>query len=238
MPNRILRDWTDSALIDKLSFQEEVLFTRLIMKADDYGNFYRDPVIIKSLLFPRKDGLRSSDIDSWLTKLEAASLIRVYPAKGDSFLHIENFNQRLRQSRRTFPEEPKINDNNLSATCPQLVDNFPLETKRNESETESESETKAEKNKVKYADFVQMTDEEYSKLINDHGEEFAAACVNELNNYKGAHGKKYKSDYRAILSWVIDKLKSKQNGTKNYNSKTGLKSHAAQPCEGKSFGKF
>jgi hypothetical protein len=28
-----------------------------------------------------------------------------------------------------------------------------------------------------------------------------------MNNYKGATGKKYKSDYLAILNWVIDKVK-------------------------------
>jgi hypothetical protein len=29
--------------------------------------------------------------------------------------------------------------------------------------------------------------------------------INALDNYKGAHGKKYASDYRAILSWVVGK---------------------------------
>jgi hypothetical protein len=28
-----------------------------------------------------------------------------------------------------------------------------------------------------------------------------------LNNYKGANGKKYKSDYLAVLNWVVDKAK-------------------------------
>lgn len=27
-----------------------------------------------------------------------------------------------------------------------------------------------------------------------------------LDNYKGAKGKRYKSDYRAILSWVVNRL--------------------------------
>lgn len=139
MPNRILRDWTDSKTMDSLSFQEEVLFTRLIMKADDYGNFYRDASLIRSLLFPRKDGLRGADIDRWLTKLEAADLIRTYPAKGDTFLHIVNFGQRLRQQRRSFPVPPENIDSDLSTTCQQHDDNSPLETKRNESEVETET---------------------------------------------------------------------------------------------------
>lgn len=35
--------------------------------------------------------------------------------------------------------------------------------------------------------------------------------VEVLDNYKGSTGKKYKSDYRAILSWVVDKYKEKHN---------------------------
>ena len=37
-----------------------------------------------------------------------------------------------------------------------------------------------------------------------------------LDNYKGANGKKYKSDYRAILNWVVDKYneESQKSGSK------------------------
>jgi len=39
MPNRILRDWTDSDRVNSLSAEAERLFIRLIMKADDYGRY-------------------------------------------------------------------------------------------------------------------------------------------------------------------------------------------------------
>jgi len=133
----MLRDWTDSKKMDQLKAEEEVLFTRLLMKADDYGNFYANPVILKSLLFPRKDGLRSADIGRWLRSLEAAALIRLYTHDGEAFLTIENFGQRLRQHRRVFPEPPEY-VSNLSATCQQLADNPPPEEKRREHEDEGE----------------------------------------------------------------------------------------------------
>lgn len=139
MPNRILRDWTDSKAMDSLSWQAEVLFTRLIMKADDHGNFYADPALIKSLCFPRKDGLRTNDIIGWLSSLEAARLIFRYPAKGDTFLHIRNFGQRLDRQTRKFPEQP--DDGN------QMVSNDnqpPPETKRNEVETETKQKQETE----------------------------------------------------------------------------------------------
>lgn len=134
MPNRILRDWTDSKTMNTLSWQEEVLFTRLIMKADDFGNFYADALLLKSLLFPRKDGLRASDIDGWILNLESAHLVRRYPAKGETFLHIRNFNQRLRQKKRQFPEPPADIDSDMTVNCPPIVSDPSAEEKRREVE--------------------------------------------------------------------------------------------------------
>lgn len=138
MANRILRDWTDSKTINALNWPEEVLFTRLLMKADDYGNFNADPILVKSLVYPRKDDIRVADVDCWLKKLEAADLIRFYPAKGDVFLHILNFGQtqRLRNTKRKFPQEPD-NLRQVAASCGEN----PPETKRNEVETETETES-------------------------------------------------------------------------------------------------
>ena len=39
-----------------------------------------------------------------------------------------------------------------------------------------------------------------------------------LDNYKGSSGKTYKSDYRAILSWVIEKIKEKSQKVKGKSS--------------------
>lgn len=66
--------------------------------------------------------------------------------------------------------------------------------------------------KTKYADFVQMTEAEYQKLCEKYGKPFADACIETLNNYKGAKGKTYKSDYLAILNWVVDRVNEKQPG--------------------------
>ena len=60
--------------------------------------------------------------------------------------------------------------------------------------------------KRKYADFVSMTEEEYQKLVDEYGEEFTRRCIEVLDNYKGAKGKKYKSDYRAIKNWVVGRV--------------------------------
>lgn len=73
-----------------------------------------------------------------------------------------------------------------------------------ESDTETESERKPPKqSKVKYADYVKMTPDEHQKLIDQFGQAATSRMIEILDNYKGASGKTYKSDYRAILNWVV-----------------------------------
>lgn len=72
------------------------------------------------------------------------------------------------------------------------------------------SKKRAEK-KIKYAEFVSLTEEEYSSLVARLGSETRAKrCIEILDNYKGASGKRYKSDYRAILNWVITRLEEEE----------------------------
>lgn len=81
-----------------------------------------------------------------------------------------------------------------------------------------------EEKKESYAEFVTMTNVEYEKLINTYGEEFTKKCIETLDNYKGANGKKYKSDYRAILNWVVKKVTedSKQQPYMSYQERKRL----------------
>ena len=66
--------------------------------------------------------------------------------------------------------------------------------------------------KVKYAEFVCMTEASHEKLLQSYGKSFTETCISELDNYKGAKGKTYKDDYRSILSWVVYRCKEKYPG--------------------------
>lgn len=57
--------------------------------------------------------------------------------------------------------------------------------------------------KTQFAEFVSMTNDEYTSLVAKVGEQGAKRCIEILDNYKGASGKTYESDYRAILNWVV-----------------------------------
>lgn len=128
MANRVIRDWTDSEKMNNLSFQAEVLFTRLMMKADDYGNYHANPKLINSFCFPLKN-IRETDIIRWLQELASADLIAHYNADNKPYLHIRNFGQRLRQMKPKFPQMSEIeHDKKMSASCQQVAVNRPLET--------------------------------------------------------------------------------------------------------------
>ena len=75
---------------------------------------------------------------------------------------------------------------------------------------ENKVNKKEQEEKIHFADFVSMTNAEHQKLVSTYGTEFTDQCITVLDNYKGANGKTYKSDYRAILNWVIDKVKEQQ----------------------------
>lgn len=90
----------------------------------------------------------------------------------------------------------------------------------NEHDNDSDSEKEKIKEKIHFADFVSMTNVEYEKLVNTYGKNFADQCITILDNYKGSSGKKYKSDYRAILTWVVDKVKEQKSKQKtNYEQR-------------------
>ena len=118
MPNRILRDWTDSEPVNSLSWQAECLFIRLIMKADDYGCFHGNAKLLKSLLFPLKDGLRDSDIARWIAECETSGLIRTYSSEGKPFIEIRKYGQRLKSSRHKFPVPPMETEQDPPAPPP------------------------------------------------------------------------------------------------------------------------
>lgn len=117
MPNRLLRDWTDSEIVNQLDATAEVLFLRLIMKADDFGRFTSNPRLIKSLCFPLRDGLSDENIGQALEECEAAGLLRRYESEGKRCLEIRNFNQRLRAFKSRYPAPPE----NLKKSTPQKI---------------------------------------------------------------------------------------------------------------------
>ena len=94
-----------------------------------------------------------------------------------------------------------INDNNY----PQSKVKKSKVKKSTENNTRK-TKNKSQSGKVQFAEYVSMTNAEYEKLVSTYGEANTARMIEKLDNYKGATGKKYKSDYRAILNWVTEEV--------------------------------
>lgn len=77
--------------------------------------------------------------------------------------------------------------------------------------------------KVQFAEFVSMTNVEYSTLVTELGDADTKRCIEILDNYKGSKGQKYKSDYRAIRSWVTKALNEEKTRQGINNQKTTVK---------------
>lgn len=89
---------------------------------------------------------------------------------------------------------------------------------------------KAEKPpKTKYADNVSMYPHERDKLVEAYGEWFVIKLIEELDNYKGSTGRKYKDDYRAILSWVVEKCERKFPNLKKKPTQVSQSNNAGNP---------
>lgn len=56
--------------------------------------------------------------------------------------------------------------------------------------------------KSKYMDFVELTSEEYKKLIIRYGEKNTRRLIGSLNRYIGQSGRKYKSHYYTLLNFA------------------------------------
>lgn len=131
MANRILRDWTQSENINGISESAEVFFTRLIMKADDYGCFYGNLKLIKSALYPLKD-ISHDQIKKSIEECIDNNLILLYVVDNKDYIKIFNFGQRLRIMKSKFPQP---NDSGVQTDDGDR----PLETKRSRNEVEDET---------------------------------------------------------------------------------------------------
>ena len=108
-------------------------------------------------------------------------------------------------------------------------------TKRNKGESapaRAKSEPDIEREPaVQFAENVTMTNAEHEKLLGAYGEADTARLIEILDNYKGSTGKKYKNDYRAILSWCVERLQEKKGGRSLAGRQSRAGSRASDPPE-------
>lgn len=90
--------------------------------------------------------------------------------------------------------------------------------------TSKKSKGKKKDAKVIVAEDVTLTENEYNLLLEEYGEVGTKRMIAILSNYKGSSGKTYKSDYKAILNWVVSRYQQEINA--NGSTKNKLNSLA------------
>ena len=108
MPNRYLRESLKESLsLNALSFQAEVMWTRLLLTVDDWGRCEANPKILRPKLFPlRLDQVREADLQRWIAECEKAGLVRLYYSEGKAHIQMMKW-EKGRALTSKFPNPPK-----------------------------------------------------------------------------------------------------------------------------------
>lgn len=203
-------------------------YTWLLPWGDDEGRMIGDPIWILANVIPYED-LSIKDIEEVLTELHRVELIRWYEVDGEKFIEVVAWreHQKIRADRlrkSNYPEWMSI-CGQMSADCGQMTAKCGLSpspslspTPTGQPPTSGGKVSKKDKpEKVKYLDCVYLTEDEHAKLLNKHGPSMTTKILETLNNYKQAKGKRYASDYHAILNWV-EKRVEEDHGKANIQS--------------------
>lgn len=121
---------------------------------------------------------------------------------------------RLSRARKKEQEALQCNTNATPMQLPATNCNTEID-----KELEKDIEKKITPVKKKYGEFqkVTLTNEEYSKLINEYGEETTHKAIEYLDSYITEKGYKSKSNYLAIRRWVIDAVSKRQRNTTDWS---------------------
>lgn len=217
----------------KLSTLAKLVFIGLFSNADDEGRGRARAVYIKSIVLPYEEGIRVADIEKSLDEIAANMSVIFYAHDGNEYYELTNWQawQKVDKPQKSKvpaydTEHSEIVRGIVGEASPNVRRTIPpnrIEENRKEkkgteenidSSAQAENPTQKSKTnkpeKVPLAEFVTMTNDEYASLIEKYGESDTKRLIEILDNYKGSSGKKYKSDYRAVLSWVADKLQEEK----------------------------
>ncbi len=213
MPNRILYPaLLKSRKYNAVNEAARDLYVRLILLADDFGRFDGDPVAVARAAYPIDEKMTSKKVEPLMRELvnvrgsdgDKEGLIILYKVGSETYMQLTNWRQRTRATDSKYPPPGECRSNDGHMTDTRLSDAHVDGDV--DGDGDGDGKTRKQKTAVEkkeYAEFVRMTEAEYAKLVDQYGQAKADGCISILDNYKGAKGVTYKSDYRAILNWVV-----------------------------------
>ena len=233
----------DSDLFLDMSLSAQALYFHLSLRADDEG-FINNPKKIIRMTGARDDDFKILIAKQFLIPFESGVVVikhwRIHNyIRGDrlreTFCKLEKEQLSITDNVYYLPENGEnclTCDSQLPDMC-HTQDSIDKDSIDKDSidippEKEPKKNSKSKKikvvDKIQYAEFVFLKQEEYEKLCKKYSEEGTKRMIEILDNYKGANGKVYKDDYRAILSWVVNKFSEevKKQNTQSYNKQSPI----------------
>lgn len=110
MPNRVIKESIcTSDTLAQLSAEEERLFYRLIVQADDWGRFDGRAAVVLAACFPLQvHEITANQVEAWLQRLAEVGLIRFYFVDGRRYLYFVTWDkhQQRRAKYSKYPHPP------------------------------------------------------------------------------------------------------------------------------------
>ena len=247
MPDRIIKDSIKrSKTISDLTWFEEVCFYRLIVTADDYGRFYRDPQLLKNELFPRvsEENLPIEDIENAFKKLEKVRLITSYRVKDETYLQVVTWkdHQRTRAKKSKYPDKDgKITTrvSNLPTSDDKCQQNADIGQQMcPNAKAKANANTKAKTKEDDRQDGFELTEEDAQQIQSDHSEilekmeyvgfEMTQATMDRVIDLYAQHGKE------AVLA-ALDECTGVNGNKLRYLTKVLANMGTPKPEEGKAY---
>jgi len=165
---------------------------RIIADCEDI----RDEIIRK-----QRKGYSLGKIEECLQDLYQVGLIALYVVGDVRYLEITRF----------WDEQSHNPDREAKSPIPAPTQGTLIEN----SESTPLKLSKVKLSKEKYKDFVFLSFDEYNKLVEKYNKKVVDGKIEDLNDYIGEKGKKYKSHYYTLNKWLRKDQKSKEGEGKN-----------------------
>ena len=216
----------DSDAFLDMPLSTQALYFHLSMRADDDG-FINNPKKIQRMIGGSDDDIKLLIAKNFIIPFDSGVVVIKH-------WRIHNYIQKDRYHETVYKDEKnllEVKDNNayklMDTGC--IHDGYRTDTQvrlgkvslelgkdslelGKDSLGEDKDIHTSKPQKRHYAEFVTMTEEEYNLLLKKlNTDDAVQSCIEILDNYKGSKGKRYKSDYRAILSWVISEYEKRRS---------------------------
>lgn len=205
----------DSDAFLDMPLSTQALYFHLSMRADDDG-FINNPKKIQKMIGGSEDDLKLLLAKRFLIVFESGVVV-IKHWKIHNYIQPDRYKETVYQDEKSqlFLKENKAYSL-LDTECIQNGSNLDTQVRLDKNRLDKvsidkDNTTKVEKHKYGEFSHVLLTDNEYTKLINDFGNSIALESITYLDEYIEMKGTKYKSHYMAIRKWVIDAVKKKGN---------------------------